>query len=49
MIYTITVTATFDSESEADAFVDAIQDLDEDNMLPEGAEVRSSRMIEPRN
>ena len=40
MVHTITVTATFDSESKADAFVDAIQDLDEKNMFPEGAAVQ---------
>ena len=40
MVHTITVTATFASESKADAFVDAIQDLDEENMFPEGASVQ---------
>jgi len=40
MVYTITVTTTFDNEADADAFVDAIQDLDEENMFPEGAAVR---------
>lgn len=40
MIYTITVKTTFDSEADADAFLDAIQNLDEENMFPNGAEVR---------
>lgn len=45
MIYTITVTTTFDSEDKADAFVDAIAALDEENMFPEGAAVQ--RDIKP--
>ena len=40
MVHTITVTATFDSESESDEFVEAINSLDEDCMFPNGAEVR---------
>ena len=40
MVHKITVSATFDNEADADAFVDAIQDLDEDNIFPEGAAVR---------
>ena len=38
--YTVTVKATFNSEWEADEFVASIGDLDEENMFPNGAEVR---------
>jgi len=38
--YTVTVNATFNSEWEADEFIESIGDLDEENMFPNGAEVR---------
>ena len=38
--YTVTVKATFNSEWEADEFVDSLGELDEENMFPNGAEVR---------
>ena len=38
--YTVTVVATFNSEWEADEFVEALDVLDEENMFPNGAAVR---------
>ena len=38
--YTVKVKATFNSEWEADELVESIGDLDEENMFPNGAEVR---------
>ena len=38
--YTVTVKATFNSEWQADEFVDSLGELDEENMFPNGAEVR---------
>ena len=40
MTWVVSVNATFNSEWEADEFVDSIGDLDEENMFPNGAEVR---------
>jgi hypothetical protein len=38
--YIVTVNATFNSEWEADEFVEALDVLDEENMFPNGAAVR---------
>ena len=38
--WVVSVKATFNSEVGADQFVDSIGDLDEENMFPNGAEVR---------
>jgi hypothetical protein len=38
--YTVTVVATFNSEWEADEFVESLGELDEENMFPNGAAVR---------
>ena len=40
MTWVVSVNATFNSEWEADEFVASIGDLDEENMFPNGAEVR---------
>jgi hypothetical protein len=38
--YTVTVVATFNSEWEADEFIEALDELEEENMFPNSAAVR---------
>jgi len=40
MTYIVTVIATFDREWEADEFIEALDELEEENMFPNSAAVR---------
>ena len=44
-MYNVTVRTSFDTEEQADKFLEAFDDLDSDNMFPHGAEVRKDRIV----
>tara|TARA_R110002020_G_scaffold411418_1_gene621082 strand:+ start:150 stop:356 length:207 start_codon:yes stop_codon:yes gene_type:complete len=44
--YEVTVRTSFEYEDEADSFIEALDDLDMDNMFPTGAQIRKNRIDE---
>jgi hypothetical protein len=48
-MYKVTVRTSFDTEEQADIFLEALDDLDCDNMFPHGAEVRKDRIEQGEN
>ena len=44
--YEVTVRTSFEDEDEADLFIEALDDLDMDNMFPSGAQIRKNRIDE---
>lgn len=44
--YEVTVRTSFEYEDEADSFIEALDDLDMDNMFPSGAQIRKNRIDE---
>ena len=42
--YEVTVRTSFESEEQADSFIEALDDLDYDNMFPTGAQIRKNRI-----